>query len=495
MPDMSMDRFIIEAGVSTALKEIIRSIAEQDFDGQPRFRDRDCRELAKVIACRIYAKPLLELCHFVRAASLLDRRRRYENFFWAVLPATPGNFRDTLGLYASVKPVGLTIAEDGVTLTYEGGVFTVKCGRMPFLTVLMDFLVGALGYDRCDDLFARITGPEVTEKEVSDTAKDLAKQVYYFLEDHLPSVQEQKKFRQVGAFLEARYGPGLALADIDDDCILDFWVEMSAPSGEEGGNFTAFPTVFDAFIRFVQAVDLGMQSSRAGHTGTIGGDREAGEIDPDNVQQLAELTLNEEISLLERLAEPPMDAVKFLNKRETELLSYLLPRRAEVTRWSLSYLRSEVFGRGQARLSQALRNKVLADKLLALIEEAAPETYADHVAAVEKVRAYLTKLLLACVYVLRRDEADDGAVVDFDTMGKARKAFHSISRQGFQEDRLSQPEIAEAFDLAPDCLAPINDRVVELLEVLQSHGDLAAVFAADRPVFSKQFMTIYGEPA
>ncbi|WP_259780165.1 hypothetical protein [Aestuariispira ectoiniformans] len=489
-----MDRFIIEAGISSGLKEIFRSIADQDFDGQPRFRDRDCRELAKVVACRIYAKPLLELCHFVRAAGLLDRRRRYENLFWAVIPATPGNFRDTLGLYEAAAPEGLSISGDAVELTYPGGSFAVKYGRMPFLTVLMDFLVSALGYERCDEAFAGITTKDATDKDVSATAKELAKQVYHFLDDHLPSVQEQKKFRQVGGYLEARFGPGFTAGDIDDTCILEFWLEMSGLDGEEGGNFTGFPTAFDAFIRFVQAVDLGMQSSKAGYTGVIGSDREAGEIDPDSVQQLADLVLNEETSLLERLAEPPMDAVKFLNKRETELLAYVLPRYTEIARWTLSYLRSEVFGRGQARLSQALRNKVLADKLLALIEEAAPETYQDRVAAVMKVQTYLTKLLLACVYVLRRAEAEEDGVVDFATMGKARKAFHSISRQGFQEEGLDQSEIAEAFDLAPDCLTPINDRVVQLLEMLNSHGDLEAAFEADRPVFSKQFMTIYGEP-
>lgn len=489
-----MDRLIVEAGISTSLKELFRSIAEQDFDGQPRFRDRDCRELAKVIACRIYAKPLLELCHLVRAFGRLDRRGRYENLFWAVIPTTPGNFRDALHAYAAIDVDGLSIAADAVSLDYHGGSFSVTYSRMPFLATLMDFLVNALGYEPCDMLFERITGADVSEKSVSDTAKELARMVYHYLDEHLPSVQEQKKFRHVSAYLEDRYGPGFATGDIDDACILDFWLEMSALPGEEGGNFTSFSTAFDAFIRFVQAVKMGAQTHQAGYTSVIGSDREAGEVDPDGMQQLADLVVSEEIAPLEQLGEPPMDAVKFLNKRETELLGYLLPRFDEVQRWTLSYLRSEVFGRGQARLSQALRNKVLADKLLALIEEAAPETYADRVAAVEKVQAYLTKLLLACIYVLRREEAEDDGVVDFATMGKARKAFHSISRQGFQEDSLGQPEIAEAFGRAPDCLTPINDRVVQLIAILKEFGDLDAAFEADRPVFSKQFMMIYGEP-
>ena len=501
MSDSPAEFLLLQAGKSPVLEQIFQSIADQDFDGRPRFREKECMELGRVIACRIYAKPMLELVHLARAAALLDRRGSFETLFWEVIPATPANFRDMVCARADRVQGAeekLTVRTDGIVLNYaDGEGFTVKFGRMPFLAILMDFLVNAVGYVECAEVFAAVTGPDSGQKAVSESAKELARQVYRFLEDHLPSVQNQKKFRQMTGFMEEQFGPAFDGSEIDDDTLMAFWREYSHLPGEESGNFTGFSTVFDGFVRFVQSLEHGKTLQAANRAGVIGSDREAGEIDPDSGQLLSDVVIDEAMDPLERLSEPPMDQVKFLNKRETETLSYLLPRLEEVRRWKLSYLRADVFGRGQARISQALRNKMLADDFRSLLEDAAPESYSDRLTAMGKIAVYLDKLMLASLYVVgrAREREAEAPEIDFATMGKARKAFHSISRQGFQEELLDEPDTVTAFEQAADCLAPVNGRYVSILELLQDSQDWDKMYETDRPLFANQFRRIYGESA
>ncbi|RED53534.1 hypothetical protein [Aestuariispira insulae] len=501
MSDSPAEFFLLQAGKSPVLEQIFHAIADQDFDGRPRFREKECMELGRVIACRIYAKPMLELLHLVRAAALMDRKGAFETLFWEVIPATPTNFRDVICAKASSGRVAqeyVSVRTDGITLHYPGAEdFSIKFGRMPFLAILMDFLVNALGYVECAEVFQPVLSPDCSQKAVSDGAKEMARLVYRFLEDHLPTVQNQKKFRQIVTFLEEQYGPSFDGSEIDDACLLAFWREYSHLPGEESGNFTAFPTVFDGFVRFVQSLDHGKMLQAAGRAGVIGNDREMGEIDPDSAHQLSDFVVDEAMDPLERLMEPPLDRIKFLNKRETETLSYLLPRLEEVRRWRISYMRAEVFGRGQARISQALRNKMLADEFMSLLENAAVENYQDRLSAMEKVAGYLDKLMLAALYVVGRAQERDNetSTIDFAVMGKARKAFHSISRQGFQEELLDEPETAEAFEQAADCLAPVNGRFQSILELLQDSEDWGKIYEMDRPLFANQFRRIYGESA
>ena len=83
MDSISAEELVIEEGKSGELTAAFQIIRETTINDVPKFGQKTCREVARVVACRTYAPALLELCHLIVAASATDRiSGRYENFFW-----------------------------------------------------------------------------------------------------------------------------------------------------------------------------------------------------------------------------------------------------------------------------------------------------------------------------------------------------------------------------------------------------------------------------
>ena len=79
-------------------------------------------------------------------------------------------------------------------------------------------------------------------------AKDLSAQLYSFLGEHLPQVAERNMARLLADYLEAEIGaPRFVAEDIDDQLILDFWVEKS---GDDTLSFRLFGTAARAWLSF-----------------------------------------------------------------------------------------------------------------------------------------------------------------------------------------------------------------------------------------------------
>ena len=71
----SLHNLNLEEGKSDALREALACLAEASAaDGGPRYTDRVIRQLARVVVCRTYARPILELSHLLVAASARDGR-------------------------------------------------------------------------------------------------------------------------------------------------------------------------------------------------------------------------------------------------------------------------------------------------------------------------------------------------------------------------------------------------------------------------------------
>lgn len=85
---------VLEAGKSAELNAAFRNVAEVTTPlGDLKYPPRVCRDLAQVIVCRNYAKPVLQLCHLVNAADACGRgRESYERFFFGGLHPIPRNF-------------------------------------------------------------------------------------------------------------------------------------------------------------------------------------------------------------------------------------------------------------------------------------------------------------------------------------------------------------------------------------------------------------------
>ena len=493
MAESAIDQFIIEAGQSRELSEIFNGISEQEVSGLRRFRDRDCRTLKKVIACRIYAKPALELCHMITLAKQLDRRGRFELLFWGVNPVTPVNFRDYLSATLKDKDQFAVAGPDAVSLRYPDGEYVISYGRMPFLTALMDFIVNAIGYE---SFLSSLDGAtEINLSVISSQASALSKSIYSFLDQHLPSVQNQKKFRLITAFLDDRYGENFRDEDINDDDLLNFWKMTSASIDGESSNFISYVSVFDAFVRFAQSLEYGQTLKSFRYMGSIGSDKET-EEDPSELMGVLDV-IEEGCAPLDSLYEYPMSDVKFLNKREHDALAGILPCKSEIERWPISFLRAEVFGQGQGRITQALRNKITTEQLLTLIQSSTTQTYDERIEDFEKIDTYLQRLLLACFYVVNRVDQDDvdGNIqsVDFATQTNARKAFQGIARKGFDEESLKNNTRVDAFVGASGSIVQLKESLGQVIDKLTRHEVWNETFKQDSLTFSKQFGYIYGE--
>ena len=66
------ERMLLEAGKSSELANVFRTVADTEADGVAKFSDSLCRDLVRTVVCRVYAPPLLELCHLIRAADAVN---------------------------------------------------------------------------------------------------------------------------------------------------------------------------------------------------------------------------------------------------------------------------------------------------------------------------------------------------------------------------------------------------------------------------------------
>lgn len=479
---------VIAAGQSPMLRDLLQGLAQIEGVSGPKFSRKSLHILAQAIACRTYEKMALELVHLVRAVALTAGRNGYEGVFWGMERAAASAFRGHFGAVSDL-PGRLIREEGGVLLKYPDGRFAVRYGRMPVLSAFLEFCVAALGYAKLSEILEGIDAAGLSAGDQSKSANALSRALYEFLGDHLPTVQSQRKFRSLIAYLEGALGRDFRPEAVGDEDVLGFWQEASTGDDTgDTGDFRAYRTVFLAFLRLIELLEDGDALARFERMHAIGSDREAGEVDPGEDAYLASRDFAEN-DPLGRFQEPPLDHVKFLNKRETDTLSIPSAEGHRLYRLRQSYLRAETFGVGQHRLIQALRRKAGMEELEQIAKDAAPESYGQRISGLQKIDGHLEKTALAAFHVLGAGDATS------DLATRARKAFESLSRQGFENDRIADPDIREAFEAAAEPLASVRERLNGLIDVLGDAETWAEAYEEDRTVFADQFLRLYGENA
>ena len=537
------ESLLIEEGKSDELIAALRCVAETTVDGNAKFSPKTCRDLARVIACRSYASAVLEVCHLVVFAAACDAGGRYERLFWDSGPARTGAFK---AFVESAGPMAPPIRSEptGVVIDYGDGTFTVTFGRMPFLSALVEFLMTALGYADMDGLLEPLTDGGVCDRAVvTDTANAVSRRIYDYLKTCLPTAQTQRKTRRMVDFLVRRSQGSIGPEDVDDDAILEFWLEASAAGGE-AADFKSYRTVFVTAARLGEALDRALARQRMDNPLPIGSDREAGEVDPGDVLD-AVTELEEGPDVLALLDESPAVAVKFLNRREIDVLDSLLVGCRSTRALALSVLRNAVFGKAQARITNFLRSKPDVEALGRFIEEASVSDYAGQVSAYETLRGHLERVLPAALFALvraRRATAIDlllGLHPELDLkhlaqdltgvgvpgenvvplrgqtpserfldmlnvsdsldgdlahlMGEARSAFRALSRKGFNESDLDDEAIRDGFAAGAPVLLAVRRDVAAFLDGRLRDIDWEAAFTNDGETFRRQFRILYGE--
>ncbi|MEQ9643477.1 MAG: hypothetical protein RIM84_25890 [Alphaproteobacteria bacterium] len=474
---------LVEAGKSEALIEAFRAIADSTgADGEPRYSRRVVRTLARMVSCRAYGRAVFELCHLINIADAVgEGRDRWERFFFAAPRASTAGFRgqveDALAR-RDWRREGFRLTGDAVAIAYAGKPFAVNFARMPVLAALLEFLVATVGYGAVADILAELLTPPVAEAAVGRAANALQAQLYRYLADHLPSVQHMAKFNRLLSYLRERSDG--TQASLDDDAVLEFWRQAAA---EPETDFRAYRTAFDAAVQLVRALQAAGDQQAMARARPIGTDREAGEVDPAVIAELLDAQTDAWESPMVALDSPPADAVKFLNKAETEVVAMLLDCGPVAGRLPVSLLRAEVFGRHQGRITQALRR---GSDVAALAREAPQESYEQRLACWAELRRHIARLLSAAAHVLLPDVAnDDRALAEKLTQG--RRAFRGLSRKGFEE--AGDPATVEAFRAAIAPLTAIDDQIDTLSARLS--GDAAPDFQADVNTFASAFMELY----
>jgi sulfur carrier protein ThiS len=526
---MAMDarratQLVLEAGKSEELRAAFLAVAEITTpSGELKYPPKVCRGLAQAIACRSYAKPVLQLCHLVNAADACGRgRESYERFFFDNRRATSVSFklfiREALAA-RGWRRAGFECTDEGVVIRYAGGVFNVAFSRMPLLAALFEFLIGIGGYRQVDEVLGRMLSDAHDHAAVETAATDLSKRIYGYLSRHLPSAQNAAKFNQILAFLENRSPDGAVV--VDDEIVLQFWSDHAVKEGGRSGDFRAFRTVLDAFVAFSRALELALDQTAVRRAAAIGSDRAAKEVDPDELSDLADLPGQWE-SPLRLLAEEPVDRIKFLTNREKDSLHLLLDTGPLSRQLPLSLLRAEVFGKVQARITQALRDKD-GGSLSRLIDCPDPESYCERQAVYLDLSGRIERVMKAALHVLLRDRrtSDTGPVVAMrpndpiavfeqvietqisyepqeleSALKEAGQAFRAFSRKGFAEQDVEDPSVVEGFRYGAGILLTIAGEIDRFLETLtqmdQRDPGLAGWFHHDCGVFRTQFERLYG---
>ena len=526
---------LIRAAQSNELREAFRQLAEMEGPEGPRFPRRVLMDLAARIVGRAYDPMLLELCHLLRAALLAGGRSAktratsslgggvgFEWLFWGVAPARAGAFRAAFsapGLSGSsrlpfaredsgsaIGGDGLVVGEEAVTLVYPEGRFEVRYGRMPTLAAMMELLLSTLGYCALVDVSDSLATPVLRRSVVSRTAGDLARRLYVWLGDHLPTAQAQRKFRAMTNFLEEVRGSDFTEQDIDDEAVLRFWLrhtgareggKSDAQRGSAGrGDFRGFRSTFLAFLALFRVLERGEEIGRFERRLPIGSDPEAGEVDPAAEGQAMDAG-QESGDPLSRLREELSGAVKVLNRRELALLALPVREGEGLRRLPRSYLRAECFGPVQSRLSQALRRRAGPEELATLAATGPNPAYRAQIDALESVAAHLSRAARACLYVLHRArigrKGDDGAptALDFRLLGEARRAFEGLNRAGFERSAPNDPHLVAAHAALADRLPVIVERLGTVLGIFSAPERWADAEAEDRPIFANVFTRLY----
>jgi len=526
--------------VGGELAAILQSIAEISADRGAKFTPAVCRRLARWIVCRSYARPLRELCHLVRIAERRFGAQGFETLFWDGSAASPANFRRLLADAAD----GIRETGTGIAACYPDGEFAVAFTRMPFLAALMEFLVSVLGYAGLDALFR--PGPEhrLTHRSVDAMANDLARRLYAWLAPHLPSAQSQRKYRAAIAFLQGGKDASVRPQDIDDDAVLAFWIFGSADRHGDG-DFRSFRTVFDLMVGVRDALIAAATHAAIMGARVLGGDRTAGEIDPDAVDAALE-AVHERRAPFEALAAPPASEVKFLKGTEADALAPIVRAGDAALALPLSVLRLLLFGAVQTRISQALRRGD-RDAVPRLVDCADGMGYASQLNVLAGLRTHLEQALLASCHNLlqaRHEEAItvmlylrpaadltplaalfDGGEDDRDTVVRlvppragerfvhaivadpslcpelgvllhdAAAAARRMTRKGFQGP-LPRTDGAP-FAAAVEALITLREAVGRFLDRIGRIGRDAAAWdtqcRADGEIFQARFRTLYGE--
>ena len=355
---------------SEYLLNCLRSVAEATAgNGEPAYLPDTISQLITTIAGRGYGPLLFRTVHVMSAAAIQEVR--LDQLLVTELPLTSRSARRLLFTEIAAASRFLGARDDILEFAEPASgntVFKLHSRQVPLAAACLEFLVEALGFECLHNAFNELADDHGGARRKA-VAKDLSARLYSFLGEHLPQVAERNMARLLADYLEAEIGaPRFVAEDIDDQLILDFWVEKS---GDDTLSFRLFGTAARAWLSFREnliharsdAFDVHLSLTttfededldRLSHLAISSApDEDDGTTSPDLGQLVGDAPIP--TSWLADLQRPPCSDIKFLTK--TELAKLAVPALSGSTGRGLvlTCLRLAAFGPLQNRLVQTSR--------------------------------------------------------------------------------------------------------------------------------------------
>jgi hypothetical protein len=216
----------------------------------------------------------------------------------------------------------------------------------------------------------RLADPDVTLATVNAVAADWENETYRWLGD-FGDEEARERFKKdtlsvykglvkrlrarSGEPDPSRSGDWTLLDAVDDDGVLELWLEQAQPGGDS--ELHHFATLAHRIESLVEAALAGREVLAGLRAASLGDDPEAGQVSEERLAEALDLGLAAldaaDVNPLATLRSPPLGAVKFLKDREFKEIGPLVERIALRRRLPVTRYRRIEFGPIQRKLSRS----------------------------------------------------------------------------------------------------------------------------------------------
>ncbi|MBA55694.1 MAG: hypothetical protein CMK89_14660 [Pseudomonadales bacterium] len=344
-------------GVSETLMGLFQSLRESPgLDGY-KYRGEDISRLERAIVFRNYGKACLELSYLLTAVlqipPISSRHSSIVQFFWVKPNLSPARVRAAFAQWAvpevQAHNVGLSLTAEGIEQVIDKERFVISPTRVGFLGALLEFLAHVQP-ELLLEAEQQLAAP--TMKTIRQFSSRLQKILYDYLEEHLVPAQLRRRLRFLMDWcLTQKAEEQTVNTFITDTEVFRFWQENA--DQEDSLGYRRLRTAADDFIVLLKAMEFGRGQLEAEYAASIGLDVEAGEWDPERLEQCCE-ELGMELTDVGFLAKAP----KFFARADwVEPGQALMNLGTCALRLPLTVMRAEVLGSLQAKLLQAHKDK------------------------------------------------------------------------------------------------------------------------------------------
>jgi len=523
---------LVRFGVSEQLIQDLRAIEESaDMHGHALYEQAAIYEMRCAILCRNYAKALWEYSHFMALIEHESDAGVIE-FFWEQNILSSARFRHWLA--EAVRHSHYLSEDNGVFRALIGKrEFILNTKRINLMAAWTAFLVLVE-----PELLIKLQSfkTELNEKTIDEFSKQLKTALDAYLEPHLQAIHQQRQGRVLLTWLQECTGQMNANALLQDETVLAFWQHHALT---KDGDFKRFTTVADCAYRLHEAIELSddqrqIEGARSYHQDQQG-DNAAWLIDEVSQINTSEnlfdnLLHREPVKAVASLGKPPLKQIKFLTSKDAAFCEKFELAGPALNVLPLTFLRAQVFGLQQARLTEDIR-ATKGQNISKLIEmegligfSAWQSSLKEQLEKIAQTRSAVAFVLLqhehpvalASVLEAFSDEQKASLHKLIENQSGARfgnslmthltqlapmeikrleTAFSKVNRAGFKT--LPEADQAENF-LSGDAHLEALENMLHLYakhlaNIVEQQGDLATLEARDATIFSQTFALLYAE--